>query len=106
MKRFALIVLGSLLISAPAYAQLPYDGLWNVTIVTSAGSCQPSALSSLTIADGRVSGAPGISGSVGPGGAVNVSISGTRASGQLVGNGGSGRWAGANCSGRWQASKQ
>jgi hypothetical protein len=106
VRRLALIALGSMFISAPAFAELPYDGRWNVTIVTKAGSCDPSARSSLTIADGRVSGPPGVSGNVGHGGAVRVSMGGGHASGQLNGNAGSGTWAGGACSGRWQASKK
>ncbi len=65
----------------PAAAQTPYDGLWNVTIVTKAGSCEPSTRSTLTVADGKVSAA-----------------------------GAAGKWNGASagmpCSGRWEASRQ
>ena len=48
----------TVLAAAPAAAQTPYDGLWNVTIVTKAGACEPSTRSTLTVADGKVS-APG-----------------------------------------------
>jgi hypothetical protein len=95
----------------PAAAQTPYDGLWNVTIVTKAGSCEPSSRSTLTVADGKIS-APGsdISGSIGREGYVRVSIRGAYANGQLSGNSGSGKWNGASagmpCSGRWEASRQ
>ena len=98
-------------LAAPAVAQTPYDGLWNVTIVTKAGSCEPSSRSTLTVADGKVS-APGsdISGSIGHEGLVRVSIHGAYANGQLNGNSGSGKWNGASagmpCSGRWEASRQ
>lgn len=94
-----------------ASAVTPYDGLWNVTIVTKTGSCEPSARYPLTVTDGRVS-APGanVSGSVGREGTVRVSIAGAFANGQLSGNGGSGKWNGASagipCSGRWEASRQ
>ena len=96
---------------ASAYAQTPYDGLWNVTIITKAGSCEPSVNSTLTVADGKVS-APGadVSGSIGREGLVRVSINGAYANGQLNGNAGSGKWngayAGVACSGRWEASRQ
>jgi hypothetical protein len=40
--------------TAPALAQTPYDGLWSVTIVTKSGSCEPSASSTLTVADGKI----------------------------------------------------
>src|SRR6266851_154271 len=90
------------LIAAPATAQTPYDGLWNVTIVTKAGACEPSTRSTLTGADGT--------GSIGREGMVRVSIGGAFANGQLSGNAGSGRWNGASagmpCSGRWEASRQ
>jgi type 1 fimbria pilin len=97
--------------AASAAAQTPYDGLWNVTIVTKAGSCEPSTRSTLTVADGKVSAAGAdVSGSIGREGLVRVSIGGAYANGQLSGNAGSGRWNGASagvpCSGRWEASRQ
>src|ERR1700682_6102920 len=97
--------------AAPAAAQTPYDGLWNVTIVTKAGSCEPSTRSTLTVADGKVSAAGAdVSGSIGREGLVRVSIGGAYANGQLNGNAGSGKWNGASagvpCSGRWQAARQ
>ena len=96
------------LVAGPAFAQTPYDGLWNVTIMTNTGSCEPSVQYPLTITDGRVSGGD-VSGSIGREGVVRVSIRGAYANGQLNGNGGSGRWNGASggiaCSGRWQASR-
>src|ERR1700710_2996566 len=107
----SIIVTAAGLTAAPALAQSPYDGLWNVTIVTKSGSCEASARYPLTVADGKVS-APGadVSGSVGREGNVRVSISGAHANGQLSGNSGSGKWNGASggipCSGRWEASRQ
>jgi hypothetical protein len=97
--------------AVPATAQTPYDGLWNVTIVTKSGSCEPSAHYPLTVADGKVS-APGadVSGHIGREGSVKVSIGSAYANGQLNGNSGSGKWNGASggvpCSGRWEASRQ
>jgi hypothetical protein len=97
--------------AAPASAQTPYDGLWNVTVVTKTGSCEPQTSSTLTVQDGKVT-APGadVSGSVGREGLVRVSINGAYANGQLSGNAGSGKWNGASagipCSGHWQASRQ
>ncbi|WP_315704074.1 MULTISPECIES: hypothetical protein [unclassified Bradyrhizobium] len=108
MALVATILAGSA--AAPAFAQSPYDGQWQVTIVTNSGSCEPSASSTLTVADGRIS-APGanVSGSIGREGLVKVSINGAYANGQLNGNSGSGKWNGASagipCSGRWQASR-
>ena len=97
--------------AAPASAQTPYDGLWNVTIVTKTGSCEPSARSTLTVADGKISGAGAdVSGSIGREGIVRVSINGAYANGHLNGNAGSGKWNGASagipCSGHWEASRQ
>ena len=101
----------SALLAAPATAQTPYDGLWSVTIVTKAGSCEPSTRSTLTVTDGKVSAAGAdVSGVVGREGLVRVSIAGAHANGQLSGNAGSGKWNGASagvpCSGRWEASRQ
>src|ERR1700737_3418983 len=97
-------------ITAPVFAQTPYDGLWNVTVLTKAGSCEPSVRYPLTVTDGKVSGAADVSGSIGREGMVKVSIRGAYANGQLNGNGGSGRWNGASggiaCSGRWEATRQ
>lgn len=106
---FALALIA--LAAAPAAAQTPYDGLWNVTVVTKSGSCEPQARSTLTITDGKVSAAGAdVTGSIGREGLVRVSIGGAYANGQLSGNSGSGRWNGASagipCSGRWQASRQ
>ena len=97
--------------AAPVSAQTPYDGLWQVTVVTKTGSCDAQTRSTLTVTDGKISGggAP-VSGSVGSGGLVRVSINGAYANGQLSGNSGSGKWNGASagvpCSGRWEASRQ
>jgi len=98
-------------IAAPASAQTPYDGLWNVTIVTKTGSCEATSRYPLTVTDGKIT-APGadVNGHVGREGAVKVSIGAAYANGQLSGNSGSGKWNGASggvpCSGRWEASRQ
>jgi hypothetical protein len=97
------------LAAAPVSAQSPYDGLWQVTVVTKTGSCDAQTTSTVNVADGKISGGP-VSGSVGSGGLVKVSINGAYANGQLNGNSGSGKWNGASagvaCSGRWEASRQ
>jgi hypothetical protein len=97
--------------ATPAFAENPYDGLWHVTIVTKSGSCEPTASSTLTVADGKISASgANVSGSIGREGLVRVSINGAYANGQLNGNAGSGKWNGASagipCSGRWEASRQ
>ena len=99
------------LATAPAVAKQPYDGLWQVTVVTKTGSCDATTASTVTVSDGKItgSGAP-VSGTVSSGGLVRVSINGAYANGQLSGNSGSGKWNGASagvpCSGRWEASRQ
>ena len=109
-RTFVLGFLAAAFITAPALAETNYDGLWNVTILTSAGSCNPTAQYPLTVSEGRVSGPGNTSGSVARGGGVRVSISGAYANGTLSGNAGSGRWnsaaSGMPCSGRWVASCQ
>jgi hypothetical protein len=111
MRRIIVLgIIAAASIAAPAVAQTPYDGLWNVTILTKAGTCEPSVRYPLTVTDGKVSGAADVSGSIGREGIVRVSIRGAYANGQLSGNGGSGKWNGASggiaCSGRWEASRQ
>jgi type 1 fimbria pilin len=114
LNRIGTVFFASLLagaVSAPAFAQSPYDGVWNVTIVTKSGSCDPTASSTLTVTDGKISAAgANVSGSIGREGLVRVSINGAYANGQLSGNAGSGKWNGASggipCSGRWEASRQ
>src|SRR6266576_6341501 len=77
--------------AAPATAQTPYDGLWQVSVVTKTGSCEPSTRSTLTVTDGKVSAAGAdVTGSIGSEGLVRVSIGGAYANGQLSGNSGSG----------------
>jgi hypothetical protein len=113
LDRIRTVFLGSILAAGaavPALAQSPYDGQWQVTIVTNAGSCEARASSTLTVSDGRISAAGAdVSGSIGREGLVKVSINGAYANGQLNGNSGSGKWNGASagipCSGRWQASR-
>jgi hypothetical protein len=101
---------GVLIAAAPAVAQTPYDGLWNVTIVTKAGSCEPTAHYAVTVADGKISGPQNVSGVVGREGNVKVSIGSAYANGQLDTKSGAGKWNGASggvpCSGRWEASRQ
>jgi type 1 fimbria pilin len=111
MGFFASALTAAALAAAPATAQTAYDGLWNVTVVTKTGSCEPSTRSTLTVTDGKVSATGAdVTGSIGREGLVRVSINGAHANGQLSGNGGSGKWNGASagipCSGRWEASRQ
>ena len=92
-----------------------YDGIWNVLIITQAGSCDPAYSYPFRVSGGRIStmGPADVSGTVGRGGAVAVRISagGRTASGigRLGGSTGAGRWtarvSSGNCSGRWQATR-
>src|SRR4030081_3472502 len=112
MAFFASALTAAVVLNAvPAAAQTPYDGLWQVTVLTKTGGCEPSTRSTLTVTDGKVSAAGAdVSGSIGREGLVRVSIGGAYANGQLSGNAGSGKWNGASagipCSGRWEASRQ
>ncbi|NVN88395.1 MAG: hypothetical protein HXX15_20135 [Rhodopseudomonas sp.] len=92
-----------------------YDGIWNVLIITQAGSCDPAYSYPFRVEGGRISsaGAADVSGSVGRGGGVAVRISAggsvATGTGRLGGVSGGGRWSArlssGNCSGRWQASR-
>lgn len=114
LNRIGLALFASVLAGAavtPVQAQSQYDGLWSVTMITNSGSCEPTASSTVTVTDGKISASgANISGSIGREGLVKVSINGAYANGQISGNSGSGKWNGASagipCSGRWQASRQ
>ena len=110
MRMFALVVLVSLGCSAAAAGQTPHDGIWNVTILTKTGSCEPTAQYSVTVAGGKISGPQKVTGVVDREGRVRASIGSAQASGQLDARSGSGKWNGASgyipCSGRWAASRQ
>jgi hypothetical protein len=107
----SIVLAAASFVAAPAMAESPYDGLWNVTIITKTGSCDAQSHYPLTVSDGKIS-APGnaVNGHVGREGVVKVSIGPAYANGQLSGNSGSGHWNGASggvpCSGRWEASRQ
>jgi hypothetical protein len=92
-----------------------YDGIWNVLIITQAGSCDAAYSYPFRVSGGRIStaGAADVSGSVSGGGGVVVRISAggsvATGSGRLGGSNGTGRWSArlssGNCSGRWQATR-
>ena len=110
MRFWTITVFCCLAAASAANARTPYDGVWNVTIQTSAGSCDRTTQYAVTVVDGKVSGPQNVSGTVGRSGNVRVSIGAAYANGQLDGRTGSGKWNGASggvpCSGRWAASKQ
>ena len=110
----AAAVLGA--VAAPGAAGAGgYDGIWNVLIITQAGSCDPAYSYPFRVSGSRIStaGAADVSGSVGRGGSVVVRISAggsvATGSGRLGGSTGAGRWSarlsGGNCSGRWEATR-
>lgn len=92
-----------------------YDGLWNVIIITQAGSCDAAYSYPFRIIGNRITSAGNfdVSGRVSGGGGVQVRISAggsvANGTGRLGGGSGSGRWtaklSGGNCSGRWQATR-
>lgn len=96
-------------LAAPAFAETPYDGLWNVTLVTRTGSCEPQKAASINVVDGSFQNGE-VSGKVTRDGRVKASMGPAYASGQLDGKSGSGKWNGASggvpCSGTWVASRQ
>jgi hypothetical protein len=94
---------------ATASAKTPFDGTWDVAVVTRTGSCESSHYR-LTVQDGKVFGPGDVSGHVTSDGYVRASIGGSYANGQLDLKNGSGRWnaasTGAPCSGQWKAIKE
>jgi hypothetical protein len=104
-------------VKKPASKAVSYDGLWTVLIMTHDGPCDRTYRYPVRISRGHVQHAGGegffsISGRVGPGGGVSVTVQrdGNQAhgTGRLVGNGGGGSWTagGGICSGQWSASRR
>jgi hypothetical protein len=113
---FAASVLAA--VTAPSAADAragAYDGVWNVVFVTQRGNCSSTNSVPFSVMGRRVSSAGGgkVTGGIGRGGSVSVTISvgasKASGSGRLVGNFGAGRWSGIitgdRCSGIWQASR-
>jgi uncharacterized membrane protein YgcG len=108
----ATLLAAALPLAGPAHAG-GYDGLWNVIIITQAGSCDAAYSYPFRIAGNRITsmGSFDISGQVSGGGVVRISAGGSVANGtgRLGGGSGSGKWtarlSGGNCSGRWQATR-
>ena len=50
---FASFLATAAVAAAPAAAQQPYDGLWQVTVVTKSGSCDAQTASTVTVNDGK-----------------------------------------------------
>jgi hypothetical protein len=93
-----------------------FDGAWSVLIVTEKGTCDRAYRYPVRISNGSVGYAGeasfNVSGSVGPNGAVTVTVSkgnqSARGSGQLSASDGSGHWVAASgeCSGSWAAERR
>jgi hypothetical protein len=92
-----------------------YDGTWNVVFTPQRGNCRQTASVPFFVSGSRVSSAGGgrVTGGIGRGGAVSVTISVgasvASGNGRLVGNSGAGHWSGIitgdRCSGIWQAAR-
>jgi len=93
-----------------------FDGNWSVLIVTEKGTCDRAYRYPVRISNGRVGYAGeasfNVSGQVGGGGAVTVTVSrgnqSATGSGRMSSTDGSGRWAtaGGECSGSWTAERR
>ena len=93
-----------------------FDGTWSVLIVTEQGKCDRAYRYPVRISNGSVGYAGqasfNVSGSVGSGGAVTVTVShgsqSAKGTGTLGSSEGSGRWtaAGGECSGSWTAERR
>ena len=115
---FALLAASALpAMPAPiAAGKQSFDGAWSVLIVTEKGKCDRAYRYPVSIHNGSVGYAGqasfNVSGSVGAGGAVTVTVShgsqSAKGAGQLSSNGGSGHWAAASgeCSGSWTAERR
>ena len=74
----AILILLAQFFVAPAFAKTPYDGTWEVAVVTKAGTCESLARYRLTVQDGKVFGPGDVSGRVTNDGYVRVSIGGSQ----------------------------
>ena len=101
-----------LLAATPASAAAPFDGSWNVKIMTQHGSCDSGATVPIRVDNGTIGSDLAIvkvSGQIASNGNLNVTVghgvehaSGV---GRLTNNTGSGTWKGGLCSGIWTAQK-
>lgn len=118
LTAFALLAASALPASpAPITAtKQSFDGTWSVLIMTEKGTCDRAYRYPVRISNGSVGYAGeasfNVSGSVGPNGAVTVTVSkgnqSARGSGRLSAIDGSGRWVAASgeCSGSWTAERR
>ena len=118
LAAFAILAMSAVPASpAPISAAKPsFDGTWSVLIVTEKGSCDRAYRYPVRISGGSVGYAGqasfNVTGRVGAGGAVTVTVSrgdqSATGSGTLSSSDGSGRWrsAGGECSGSWTAERR
>jgi hypothetical protein len=113
----AVMAMGSPWSRPAALARMPYDGLWSVSIITDAGTCDRGYRYAVHIVNGLVTyDDPNfdIHGAVDARGQVVVTIRAgqneARGSGRLSGDYGEGNWSGssptARCSGHWEAERR
>ncbi|MFO1183245.1 MAG: hypothetical protein U1E56_00495 [Bauldia sp.] len=98
-----------------AIAATPYDGVWEVSIIVDAGTCDQGYLVPIEVNDGKVKYAGKVnstaSGAVTARGAVNIRFAHESdivvGTGTLAGKDGGGNWTSdtLKCSGRWIARK-
>jgi hypothetical protein len=108
------IVASAIIASTASFALPRYDGLWSVSIVTEKGDCDRGYRYPVRISNGMLANAGDavftITGRVGGGGAITVTVSGggrsATGSGRLAGNLGVGSWIGGSCSGSWTAERR
>jgi len=118
LTAFALLTAAALpAASAPISAgKQSFDGDWSVLIVTQRGTCDRAYRYPVRISNGSVGYAGqssfNVSGNVGSGGSVTVTVShgsqSARGSGQLSAAAGSGHWVAGSgeCSGTWTAERR
>jgi hypothetical protein len=114
----AMLALGATLtVTTPAPAKTIYDGRWSVLIVTEKGDCDRGYRYGFDIRNGAViydGDVVDLTGRVGAGGAVRVTVSRGNQSasgvGRLSRNFGRGTWRGSaardSCSGYWEAERR
>ena len=111
LARIALCVLS--LSATPAAASAgPYDGSWNVKIVTEHGKCDSGVSLPMRVSNGSIASdlsVVKISGQVANDGNLSVHVGSglqnANGTGRLLQTSGSGTWKGGPCSGIWTASK-
>lgn len=108
------IVAVAIVASTTSFALPRYDGLWSVSVVTEKGDCDRGYRYPVRISNGMLANAGDavftITGRVGGGGTIKVTVSGggrsATGSGRLAGNIGVGSWTGGSCSGSWTAERR